>query len=237
MGYCSFWASWFHMNLYPWKGSGHSAALFKYKRQLCTYTHTRSQKDIHIQTIQALHTYIQPAKRKWCFLISSNTRNLSLTYSLTNQNHNMHARTRSNTHIFTRQSALLFSLSLADTHSHYFSCTWRQECAQTHAPDKHIQSHNGPRPWHWCLLCLISCAGGKKTRWPWPSLAKNMSHATLVSALKAGVLCSSDSFLDCESIVTRPVTLLSLWHSLTKRSSHIGVKTLSLSWACITAEM
>lgn len=112
MGYCSFWASWFHMNLYPWKGSGHSGALFKYTRQLYTHTHTytRSQKDIHIQTIHALHTYIQPAKRKWCFLISSNTRNRSLSYSSTNQNHNMHARTRSNTHIFTRQSALLFSL-------------------------------------------------------------------------------------------------------------------------------
>lgn len=156
MGYCSFWASWFHMNLYPWKGSGHSGALFKYKRQLCTYTHTytRSQKDIHIQTIHALHTYIQPAKRKWCFLISSNTRNLSLSYSSTNQNHNMHARTRSNTHIFTRQSALFFSLS--DTHSHYFSCIWSQKCTQTHAPDKHIQNHNGPNPGRWCTLCLIS---------------------------------------------------------------------------------
>lgn len=83
--------------------------------------------------------------------------------------------------IYTFSHAILSFFS-SDTHIHFFSffhtgthkCTHTQINTRTHC-------HNDPSHWHWRSVCLISSAGGKKTRWPWPSLTKNMSHATLAS--------------------------------------------------------
>lgn len=58
--------------------------------------------------------------------------------------------------IHTFSHANLPFIFVSDTHRHYFSCTWRKKCTKTHAPDKHIQNHNGPSPGRWCTLCLIS---------------------------------------------------------------------------------
>lgn len=122
-----------------------------------THIHTNTHTKGYTQTIHAPHTYIHPAKRKWCFLIWSNTRNLSLSYGLSNRKHNTHAHTGSNIHIFTRQSVFFFFFFFPDAHIHcfsFFTLARINAHRRTHT-DKHTPSHKDPSPWHWRSVCLI----------------------------------------------------------------------------------
>lgn len=85
-------ASWFH--LYAWTHERKWS--FWYKQQLCTYS--LIHKRIYTRKPSTLLTDVHPAKKNWCFLVWSNTRNLLLSYSLSNRRQNTHAHTGPNFH-------------------------------------------------------------------------------------------------------------------------------------------
>lgn len=86
----------------------------------CVHTHLHTQKDIHTLNNHAPHTYIHPAKRKWCFLIWSNSRNLRLSYSLSDHSGIIHTHTPPQIYTFSHAN-----LSFLLWHPHpglFFSC-------------------------------------------------------------------------------------------------------------------
>lgn len=166
------------------------------------YIHTCA----HIKQLCSSHVH-SPSEEEVVFShLIQHTQSSSLIQSLRPQRHNSHAHTASNIHIFTRQSVFFFS----DTHIHYF---FSRSHTYMHT---HAQSHGDPSPWHWHSVCLISSAGGKKTRRPWPSLTKNISHASSAETYLVFYVSTIQFLTAC--VMTRPVLLLSL--SLCDKAVH-----------------
>lgn len=135
----------------------------------CVHTHLHTQKDIHTLNNHAPHTYIHPAKRKWCFLIWSNTRNLSHSYSPSNHCSITNTHTQPQIYTFSHANWSFFS----DTPIHRLFFSRLRAKKRTHA-DKHTKTNSQPQ-WSQPMALTLSlsdlqCWWKKKNK---VALAKN----------------------------------------------------------------
>lgn len=134
----------------------------------CVHTHLCTQKDIHTLNNHAPHAYIHPAKRKWCFLIWSNTRNLSLSYSPSNHSSVIHTHTQPQIYTFSHANLSFFSLTPTSTIFFFHACM--HKCAHTQINTQTliatvIPAHGTDTQFVWSLVLVEKKQDGLGQAW------------------------------------------------------------------------